>query len=409
MTSDAETSTTPRVDPRTGASLQAASLTRGPGELLDFVIPLWAGIALGAEATVIGLLVSLELVVSVLVRPLAGRVADSAERRTWAAVGALVYALSCAGYAASDSFGQLSLAYLAAVVGGIGGSFLWVSLRAMVSESHSSDAGVFPRLLAAEETGSWIAFVAGLTLLSVVGFAGVFLLCAASCLVGAVVLMRAPRREVTRDRPDDADPRALTRVLWPMMISVAIAGLAEAAVGILLLLHLQKQFDLGVVETAYVFLPGAIAIAVLPTLLHRLVLRLGRRKALAGASVLSAAFAAALAFAPSPWVIGALWLLSGVAWAVVIPIEQAVLVEAAPGRVGRAMGLYESCGLVGGAVGAAAAGVVYDYGSWSLACGAFAAVILAGALIGPWSLNALGADDVPTAVPEQDSRSGDSQ
>jgi MFS family permease len=400
MTSDAKTSTTARLDPRAGASLQAASLTRGPGELLDFVIPLWAGIALGADATVIGLLVSLELVISVLVRPVAGWLADSAERRSWAAAGAVVYALSCAAYAASDSFGQLALAYLAAVVGGIGGSLLWVPLRAIVSESHSEDAGIFPRLLAAEETGSWVAFVAGLSLLSVVGFRGLFLLCAASCLVGAVILLRAPRRDATPDRTDKGNEPALARVLWPMMTSVAIAGLAEAAVGILLLLHLQKQFDLGVVEAAFVFLPGAVAVAVLPTPLHRLVLVVGRRKALVGASVLSASFAAALAFAPSPWVIGALWLLSGVAWAVVIPIEQAVLVEAAPGRVGRAMGLYESSGLVGGAVGAAAAGVLYDYGSWSLACAVFAAVILAGALIGPWSLNALRAEDVPGSAPQ---------
>lgn len=399
MSSEAETSTAPK-DLRAALSLQAASLTRGPAELLDFVIPLWAGIALGADATVIGLLVSLELVVSVLVRPWAGRLADRGERRTLAAVGALVYGVSCAGYAAADALGSLSVAYAAAVIGGIGGSLLWVSLRAMVGESLSSDGGIFPRLLSAEETGSWIAFVAGLSLLSVVGFSGMFALCAASCLVGAGILLRAPRRPVTpaSQQSGGRDVRSLSRVLWPMMTSVAIAGLAEAAVAILLLLHLQKQFDLGVVETAYVFLPGAVAMAVLPTHLHRLVLRFGRRRALAGASGLSAVFAGSLAFAPSPWVIGALWLLSGVAWAVVIPIEQAVLVEAAPERVGRAMGLYESCGLVGGALGSAAAGVTYDLGSWQLACGAAAVIILAGALIGPWSLNALGAADRPSAA-----------
>lgn len=398
MSSKADTSTAPKDDLRTSLTLQAASLTRGPGELLDFVIPLWAGIALGADATVIGFLVSLELAVSVLARPLAGRLADSRERRTLAALGALVYAASCALYAASDVVGQLSVAYAAAVVGGVGGSLLWVSLRAMASESLSSDGRIFPRLLAAEETGSWIAFVAGLSLLSVLGFSGLFALCAASCLVAAVILLRAPRRSLSAETPQPGrDAGARTRGLWPIMTSVAIAGLAEAAVGMLLLLHLQKQFDLGVVQTAYVFLPGAIAMAVLPTHLHRLVVRFGRRRALAGASVLSAAFAAALAFAPSPWVIAALWLLSGVAWAVVIPIEQAVLAESDPERVGRSMGLYESCGLVGGALGAAAAGVTYDYGSWQIACAISAVVILAGALIGPWSLNAISADDLPSS------------
>ena len=103
---------------RERSALLAAGLTYGPAELIDFLIPLWAGIALGASASQVGLLVAAELLVSVLVRPLAGRLADSRERRTLAGVGAVVYGLSCAGYALADS---LPLACAAATVGGAGG------------------------------------------------------------------------------------------------------------------------------------------------------------------------------------------------------------------------------------------------------------------------------------------------
>ena len=73
---------------RERSALLAAGLTNGPAELIDFLIPLWAGIALGADASQVGLLIAAELLVSVLVRPLAGRLADSRERRTLAGVGA---------------------------------------------------------------------------------------------------------------------------------------------------------------------------------------------------------------------------------------------------------------------------------------------------------------------------------
>lgn len=134
------------------------------------------------------------------------------------------------------------------------------------------------------------------------------------------------------------------------------------------------------------------------TVLHRFVVHFGRRRALAVACVLSAGFAVGLALAPTPWVIAALWLSSGTAWAIISPVEQSVLVEAAPGRVGRGMGLCEAAILTGGAFGVASAGIVYQHGSWQLACGAAAVVILAGAVVGPWSLNRLRSVDVPAAT-----------
>ena len=80
-----------------------AALTNGPGELIDFLLPLWAGLVLDATATEVGILLALELAVSLVARPLAGVLADTRERRTVAAVGALLYAAACVGYAAAGS------------------------------------------------------------------------------------------------------------------------------------------------------------------------------------------------------------------------------------------------------------------------------------------------------------------
>ncbi|MFD7513003.1 MFS transporter, partial [Streptomyces sp. NPDC059853] len=174
---------------RERATLLAATLTSGPNELLDFLLPLWAGAAIGLSATGTGILLAVELALSLLARPLAGILADTRDRRRVAATGATLYAASAAGYAVAT--GPLS-ACLAAALGGIGGALLWVAVSALVSERHHEDSAVFPRLFAAQETGSWAAFVPGLALLPGIDYAGVFLLCSAACLTAAVLLLRAP-------------------------------------------------------------------------------------------------------------------------------------------------------------------------------------------------------------------------
>ncbi|WP_104055869.1 MULTISPECIES: MFS transporter [unclassified Arthrobacter] len=384
---------------RERAALLAAGLTYGPAELIDFLIPLWAGIALGASASQVGLLIAAELLVSVLVRPLAGRLADSRERRTLAGIGAVIYGVSCCGYALADS---LPTAFAAAVVGGAGGAVLWVSLRAIVSERLAADSGVFARFMSVQSTGSWIAFVAGLTLLGQTDlFAPVLAGCGAACMVGAVALFTSPVRLARI--PDgtgtvggvSGGSRAVARRVRPMLIASATTTVAEAAVSVLLLLHLQRGFGLGVIEAAYVFLPGAIAMMVLPPVLHKAVLRIGRRRAVMAASVFSAVFAVSLAWVGSPVLVSVLWILSGVAFAVLMPVEQAVVAEAAPNSVGTAMGIYTAVGLLSAAAGALAAGALYEFSSWQVACLVSGALILSGAVLGPWAIRTLGVADVP--------------
>ncbi|MFD7657870.1 MFS transporter [Actinosynnema sp. NPDC059797] len=381
------------VDKREDHALWAATLTNGPTELIDFVLPLWAGAAIGLGAAEIGVLLAVEMALSVVVRPFAGVLADRWDRRFTAAAGALLYALSCAGYAVAQSAPS---AYAAAAVGGAGGALLWVAVRAIVSERLAEDSAVFARLLSSQETGSWVAFVVGLSLIGQLGFAGLFWACAAACATAAVWLVTAPRRPGHGGGAAvGLGLRAVGKRLRPMLFAVVMTMAAEAAVGLLLLLHLQRGSDLEVVEVAWVFLPGAIAMSVAAEYLHRYVLRFGRRRVLVTASLASCAFAVSLAWAPTPHVIAGLWVLSGLAWAAVMPVQQAVIAEASAGQVGRGMGVYESACLVGALIGSLAAGALYDGAHWWVACAVAAGMILAGAVVVPRAVRALGVPDVP--------------
>ena len=386
-------------------TLDGAILTSGTEQVVDFVLPLFAGAVLGLSAWETGLLIAASDLMAFLIRPMAGVVVDRADRAVVAALGAGALAVGCGLYALATG---LPLALIAAAVTGGAGAFLWVAIRAIIGERLHADSSVFAKLVEAEETGGWLILVPAVVLLSVAGYRWVFVGIALCCLVAAGELFRDRRQDLSADDAalagadlSSVSLRGLGRSLRPMLLVIVVTMTAEAAVSLLLILHLQRGFGLGAVEVAYVFLPGAIAMSALPTFLHRVVVRLGRRTMLMLGSVASALFALGLAFAPSPPWIAALWVLSAVAWSVVIPVQQAVVAEAA-GRahLGRGLSLYEAACLAGAFLGSLAAGLLYESGGLFLVCIVCAIVILSGAALIPAAVNRLGVANYPEPVPE---------
>lgn len=379
---------------RRGATLGAA-LVGGSADVLDFLLPLWVGTELGATPTQIGLLLGLELAVSFLVRPLAGRLADTRERTRVAAAGAALCALACLGYAAAPGIG---LALAAAVAGGAGGSLLWVAVRAITAERLADDDAAFASLYSAVAFASWFFWVPALVLLPALGYRGVFVALGLAAAAAAGVLLLADRRPAVPEGPGPS-ARDATRRLAPLLGVVGLTAAAEAGAGLLLLLHLQRAFELEVHEIALVFLPGGIAMTVLPGVLHRLTRRHGRRAVYAVASLASAACAGGLALAPGPLVIAVLWILTASAWAALTPVNEAAVTEVSGARTGRAMGLLGNAGLAGAAVGSVLTGWLYDSTSWQVVCGVLAVVIALGAVIGPAALTRVGVLDRPRTEP----------
>lgn len=384
--------------PRERQTLNGAILASGVDQAIQFVLPLFAGAVLGLPPWQTGMLVAVNALATFVVRPFAGVFVDRADRGVIAGAGAGVFAVGCGLYALATG---LPLALIAAIMTGVAEAFLWVAIRAIIGERLPEDSGVFAKLVAAEETGGWVIMVPAIILLSAAGYQWMFAGAAACCLAAALELFSLPRRDV----PDDAlagaelsgmSLRGLGARLRPMLAAVVVTMTAETTISLLLILHLQRGFHLGVVQVAYVFLPGAVAMGLLPPHLHRLVVRFGRRRMLMLGSVASALFAVALVFAPNPPWIAALWVLSAVTWSCVIPVEQSVIAEAAGStHLGRGLGLYEAACLAGATIGSLAAGFLYESGSWLLACATCAVIIASGAVLIPAAVKRLGVTDRP--------------
>lgn len=373
-------------DRRTAAGT-AATLIGGSAELLDFLIPLWGGTELGITPSAIGALIAVELVVSVIARPLSGWLVDTRVRTTVAAAGALLYAVSCIGYALATS---LPLAFAAAVVSGVGGAFFWIAVRAIAAESLDRDSGSLAGLLSSEALGSWFFWIPAMVLLPLIGFSGVFGTLAVACIAAAVLLFRVPRFLAPPQEQTPGGIRGDGKRLAPLLLIALMTAVAESGVSLLLLLHLQKALGLEVYQIALTYLPGGIALTTLPRVLHRFVERRGRRTGYVIASAASALTAAGLAFSPGPLVIAALWVLTSASWAILLPIQRAVVAEVNGHRVGRGMSLLTNSEMLGAAAGSLLARLLYEVGSWQLSCLIFAGVILSGTILGPLALTKLG-------------------
>ncbi len=380
--------------------LSSVTLASGPGQVEDFALPLFAGAVLGLTAAQAGALLPVGRATSFLLRPLGGVAADRFERTTIPSASALVLG---AGYVLVATAGTFPVVLAGVLVSRAGGAFLWVALRATAGARHQADPRAFARLMSAEELGAWVVLAPAIALLAAAGYAPTFAAAAACTLIAGVLIASSRRRMSTRGSGDvdaaRADPlveargavvRGLARRLRPLLAVVTVIGTAEAAVRLLLVLHLQRELGLEPLAIAWVSLPGGIALAVAPPHLHRLTVRYGRTPVLVAAAIAGAAFAGGLALARDPMTIAVLWILSALALAAILPIEQAALTEAAgPARIGRALGLYEATTLLAAALGSLAAGILYDAVTWAAACATSAAVILVGGLLLRWNIRRL--------------------
>ncbi|MEB3371616.1 MFS transporter [Saccharopolyspora mangrovi] len=341
---------------RTERVLHSAAFAGGPMEVLDFLLPLYSGAVLAATPGEAGALVAVCALAALVARPLSGALVDRGNELVVAAAGAVVQAGALAGFALS---GGLLPAFAMAALSGVGGALFWVGVRSWIADrSGDDDARGFGRLLSFEGTGELIAYVVCFTMLEDLGYPAVFVLGATSVLIAAVLLGSAARGGEKGPQPQEES--ASPKDVLPFLVICGVTAALEAAMSLLLLLHLQTAHHYGPYAIASALAPGFIAFILVPSVAHRVVARIGKRSAVMLALLASALVTGVLAAAPEPWVLTVVWVFAAAALGIAIPAEQSAVSERAGGRVGRRIGHYETAQLAGVTVGTAAIGFVYQ-------------------------------------------------
>ena len=172
-----------------GRLLLSAALASAPAEFVGFLLPLWAAARLGASPFEVGVVLATVAAASLIVRPIAGTMADRRSRTRLISAGALAYALALLGFAAA---GSVAFAIGVAVVFGAGGAIFWVAVRARLGEGTDDPSAHYGRLLAYESRGAFVGFATGFFVLGSLGYDGIFLLGALACVAAAALVGSIP-------------------------------------------------------------------------------------------------------------------------------------------------------------------------------------------------------------------------
>ena len=351
------------------AVLMAAMFVDMMGMLM--VLPLLPFYAqhLGANATLIGIMVAAQPFAALVTAPHWGRFSDRFGRRP-----AILFGLAASG-AAYLLFGfadSLWLLMVSRLVQGVGAGTVGV-IQAYVSDTVGPEdlAKALGWITVATSAGVALGPVIG-SLATHLGRSGPGVVAAAMALVNVIVAAKLlPEPVVTRST---SARRQLSRALLDVlrhpaqpahrMIWIYTAGMmAFMAMNAVLALFLQHRFDFDAGNIGYVYAYiGAVGIVMRGGVLGRLVDRLGEVRVLRLGALALCIGQAALPLVPSVAAFAVVVALAPIGTALLFPATTSqVSRHAPPGHVGEFMGLQQAFGGVARMLGPIGAGVVYQH------------------------------------------------
>lgn len=253
--------------------LRASAVTIGVLEVVDFIVPLWAGTRLQASPAVAGALLAVQTVGALVGRPIAGELVERGYRRGPAITAILLLVVGMCGYAFTQT---VAFAFAAAVLTGLGAALYEIPVMATVADSGGSQRG-YGQLLSYEARGSLMAFVATFAVISHISERDLFLGFAVVLLAAALLLRQV---HFPTPAPSCRAGPSPARHLAPLLALVTMTTATRSGVLLLAMLGLQRRFDLSILQVGLVLGPGFLVFVVASSLGHRVTSAVGSQRAM---------------------------------------------------------------------------------------------------------------------------------
>ncbi|MFB2585236.1 MFS transporter [Herbiconiux liukaitaii] len=319
----------------------------------------------------VGAVVSVFAVMRLVANPFVGRLVDAAGERVILAIGIGIVAVSSALVGLADSYLQVLLLRGA---GGIGSAMF--SVAAMTLLLASTDPSVRGRAVGFYQGGFLIGGMAGPAvggLLAAISLQAPFFFYAGTLVVAGGVGFVLLRRHIRTDVKTAEPPRPFREVLRDRRYqSALLANLAQgwSAMGVRTALIPVLVVEVLHGEPAWTGIAFAVA-AVVQTLAlvpaGRFVDTVGRRPAIAGSFAVGAVVMLAIPLVDSLWLLIVLLCIYGAAAAFMGTAPAASVGDAAGGRGGQPVAVFQAVADAGAIVGPLVAGLLVDAFSFEAA------------------------------------------
>jgi len=374
------TASSPRPDQRPGLSFAAIFATTfcglvGVGSVLP-VLPRYIHGPLDSGDVTVGIVIGAYAVTGLLLRPVAGRLADTRGRKPTMLVGAMLVALSGLLYLPSLGIAGLIVARL--ILGAGEGAVYTAGSAWIVDLAPDERRG---RVLGLYGLAVWgglsVGPLLGELLLNLGGYTAVWLNAAALPILGAMIALAARDPFVPREHAEP-HPLIAPEAVGPGF-AIALASIGYAAIATFIVLHLEAR---GVGHGATVFAAFATMLVLTRLVLGHLPDRVGAAPVAIVATLGEALGLALIAVAQTLPVA----IVGGLAMGAAFSLLNPSLMLIALGRVsqqarGAAMGTYTAFFDAGVGIGAPLAGLVAALAGYESAFFFAAAVCVGSALM----------------------------
>ncbi|HET7053191.1 MAG TPA: MFS transporter [Solirubrobacterales bacterium] len=337
------------------------------------VLPRYVHGPLGAGNVAVGVVIGCYAITGLLLRPIAGRLADRRGRRPTVLVGSILVAV--AGFLYLLPLGVAGLIGARLVLGAGEGSVFTAGSAWIVDIAPPDRRG---RVIGLYGLAVWgglsVGPLIGELLQHASGYTPVWLFAGISPLIGALIASRLPDPFHVKPDADEHHPLIAREAVRPGA-AMALGALGYAAVAAFVVLHLEAR---GVGHGAIVF--GVFATTIVLTRLvgGDLPDRIGPVRVAIAAGVVEAIGLAAIGAAHSLGIAVAGAMAMGAAFALLYPSLSLIVVERTPEtRRGAALGTFTACFDAGVGVGAPLAGIAATLSDYEGAFLFAAAVALA--------------------------------
>ncbi len=330
------------------------------------VLPRYVQGPIGAGDVAVGVVVGAFALAAVVGRPLGGRLADAHGRRRILVLGLLISAGASAMYLLPLGVAGLVAARL---VLGLGDGWVFTAGATWIvdlapEERRGQAIGLFGLAIWG---GLTVGPLAGELLLSAFSYEGVWIFCAVTPLLGALVAARVPEVHVAPPPRAAGEARAplVPRPVIEPGVALALANVGYGTMAGFVVLHLA---ELGIGRGATVFTCFAAAVVGARLLLGTLPDRLGPRRTAAAAGIAEALGLALLASAQGFEVAVAGAVVMGAGFSLLFPSLALIAVaRVGPERRGAALGAFTAFFDAGVGIGAPLAGAVAALGGYAAA------------------------------------------
>lgn len=251
-----------------------------PLYFVGFIFPIYAS-SLGANTMEIAYLYSIFSIISIIIRPMVGKLIDKSGRKIGIIIGTILYTVVNLFFILSKDFKYL---LMGRIIQSLAASFLWISIDTYISDiSNKTNRGEnFGSLDQSMAKGNWVGSIIGFTILfnniTDNPFKTIFTIFFCTSLISVFYTIKNIPETINFKREQEEGQMRDKEKLKYFLGIIGVISFITSLTAPIYLLYLQENITNKISDISFLFIPASILAISLPKRFGAIADKYGREK-----------------------------------------------------------------------------------------------------------------------------------